>query len=68
MTPLEIRKKAGKSRAWVAAMAGCSEPTARLYEAAGPEAVGERPREALGRIYASLAAPPKGKSAGKVSP
>jgi len=56
MTAIEIRARARKSRAWVAAIAGCSEPTARLYELAGPDAVGERPREALRAVYARLEA------------
>lgn len=54
MTPTEIRSRAGKSRAWVAAMAGVSEPTAKLYEVGGPQAVGPRAREALDRVYRSL--------------
>jgi len=56
MVAKEIRKKAGKSMAWVAVMAGTSEPTAKLYELAGPEAVREEKREALRRVYAQLEA------------
>jgi hypothetical protein len=62
MNAKELRRAAGKSRAWVAAHAGVSEPTARLYELA-PDAVSERPRKALAAVYARLAAglvPPGG--------
>lgn len=54
MRAIEIRARARKSRAWVAAMAGCSEPTAKLYELCGPDAVGQRAREALAAVYAKL--------------
>ena len=56
MNAKSIRTSAGKSRAWVAAMAGCSEPTCKLFEVAGPDAVGERPRAALAAVYAQLEA------------
>lgn len=50
----EIRQRAGRSRAWVAAMAGVSEPTATIFEL-DPDAVkSERKRKALERIYADL--------------
>ena len=43
MNALAIRKAAGWSRAKVAVTAGCSEPTARLFEVS-PDAVSDRPR------------------------
>lgn len=39
MNPKDIRILAGKSMAWVAAMAGVSEPMVKLYEMAGPNAI-----------------------------
>ena len=55
-TPKEIRKRSGRSRAWVAAMAGVSDPTARLYEIAPENVEDERKRAALAGVYGSLAA------------
>jgi hypothetical protein len=51
-----IRAAAGKSRAYVAVHAGVSEPTAKLFETAGEDAVGERPRKALRAVYERMAA------------
>lgn len=54
MTLEEIRKRAGRSRVWVAVQAGVSEPTVRLHEA-DPETPRDwRKREALLRVYAEL--------------
>jgi hypothetical protein len=55
VNPKETRRRAGRSLDWVAAMSGVSAPSARLYEEAGPHAVGERVRTALARVYAELA-------------
>lgn len=52
----DIRRRKGRSRAWVAAMAGVSEPTCKLYEEAGPHAVAsDDKRAALAAVYATLA-------------
>jgi hypothetical protein len=61
MRPKEIRRQSGRSRAWVAAQANVSEPTAKLYEEAGPEAVAsDTKRAALANVYARLLAPNAG--------
>ena len=56
MSPKDIRTRSRRSRAWVAVQAGVSEPTAKLYEVAGPDAVKDlAKRAALGEVYGSLA-------------
>lgn len=50
----DIRRAAGKSQLQVAAEAGASLPTVRLYEA-NREAVGEAKRVALDATYTRLA-------------
>jgi hypothetical protein len=40
-------------------MAGVCEPTAKLFEEAGPQSVGEKPRAKLARIYGELEAGPE---------
>jgi hypothetical protein len=55
MNAKDVRHAVGWSRAKVAVTAGCSEPTARLFEVA-PDAVSERPRKALAALYARLEA------------
>lgn len=56
MEAREIRIQAGKSQGWCAFQSGTSEPTVRLYEA-NPTAVrNPKKRDALKRVYESLAA------------
>jgi len=51
-----IRRKAGYSQARTAVESGTSEPTVRLFEAAGPAGVkNDTKREALVAYYAGLA-------------
>lgn len=54
-TAREIRQRAGKSRAWVAAMAGVSEPTATIFEIDPEQVKTPAKRDALARVYARLA-------------
>ena len=54
-SPKEIRLAARRSRAWVAAHAGVSEPACRVFEEAGPGAVTPRVRDALSSFYERLA-------------
>lgn len=50
----QVRQRAGRSRAWVAAMAGVSEPLATIYEL-DPDAVkSDAKRAALAAVYAQL--------------
>lgn len=50
----EIRQRAGRSRAWVAAMAGVSEPTATIYELDPSAVKSDAKRAALASVYAQL--------------
>jgi len=52
--PREIREAARVSQLQVAARAGKSLPTVRLYEA-DPESVSEHSRRALAPVYAAIA-------------
>ncbi len=56
LTPPKLaRQRAGRSRMWVAVMAGVSEPLAKLFEEAGPEAIATpAKRAALARVYRRL--------------
>ncbi len=54
MTSKEIRVQAKKSRAWVAVMAGVSEPTVRLFEVDPLSIETKSKRDSITEVYASL--------------
>lgn len=53
LSPIEIRKRAGKPRIWVAVHGGRSEPTVRAFEL-NPQGVSPETRAALAPVYEQL--------------